>query len=58
MDEIGTPFCITVDYDGLEDGTVTIRDSDTAEQKRIKLADIEDIARQLATGKKTLADLE
>ena len=58
MDEIGTPFCITVDYDGLEDGTVTIRDSDTAEQKRIKLADFEDIARQLATGKKTLADLE
>lgn len=58
MDEIGTPFCITVDYDGLEDGTVTIRDTDTAEQKRIKLADIEDITRALATGRKYFADLE
>jgi len=58
MDEIGTPFCITVDYDGLEDSTVTIRDTDTAEQKRVKLAEIEDIARALATGRKTFADLE
>ena len=58
MDEIGTPFCITVDFDGLEDGTVTIRDTDTSEQKRVKLAEIEDIARALATGRKTFADLE
>lgn len=36
MDEIGTPCCVTVDYDTKEDGTVTIRDRDTTEQVRIK----------------------
>lgn len=35
MDEIGTPYCITIDGDTLEDGTVTIRDRDTMEQIRI-----------------------
>ena len=40
MDEIGTPFCITVDYDTLEDNMVTIRDRDTTKQKRIKIVDI------------------
>jgi glycyl-tRNA synthetase len=35
QDEIGTPWCITVDGDGLEDGTVTIRDRDTLEQVRV-----------------------
>ena len=36
MDEIGTPFCITVDHDTLKDKTVTIRDRDTTKQKRVK----------------------
>jgi len=36
MDEIGTPCCITVDYDTKSDGTVTVRERDTAEQTRIK----------------------
>ncbi|MBU7046259.1 MAG: glycine--tRNA ligase [Theionarchaea archaeon] len=43
QDEIGTPICITVDYDTLEDSTVTVRDRDTMDQVRIhrdKLADI------------------
>ena len=35
-DEIGTPFCITVDFDSLEDNKVTIRDRDTMEQVRIE----------------------
>ncbi len=35
QDEIGTPYCITVDFDSLDDGAVTIRDRDTLEQKRI-----------------------
>ncbi len=35
QDEIGTPYCVTVDYQTLEDGTVTIRDRDTAEQERV-----------------------
>jgi len=40
-DEIGTPYCVTVDFDTLEDETVTIRDRDTMEQIRIKIDDIE-----------------
>jgi len=39
-DEIGIPFCITVDYDTLKDDTVTIRYRDTKEQKRIQIKDI------------------
>ena len=40
MDEIGTPFCITVDYQSKEDNTVTIRFRDTTEQIRINIKDI------------------
>jgi len=39
-DEIGTPFCITVDFDTLEDGCVTVRDRDTMEQIRIKIDEV------------------
>jgi len=42
QDEIGTPFCITVDHQSCEDGTVTIRDRDTMEQKRIKIEELKD----------------
>lgn len=38
-DEIGTPYCITVDHQSLEDNTVTIRDRDTTEQERISISD-------------------
>jgi len=40
MDEIGTPYCITIDHDSLKDKTVTIRDRDTTKQIRIKQEDI------------------
>jgi glycyl-tRNA synthetase len=40
QDEIGTPFCITVDYQTLEDETVTIRDRDSKNQERIKISEI------------------
>lgn len=40
QDEIGTPVCITVDYQTLEDGTVTWRDRDTAEQVRVKIEEL------------------
>jgi glycyl-tRNA synthetase len=40
QDEVGTPACITIDFDTLEDNTVTLRDRDTGEQKRIKIEDI------------------
>ena len=40
-DEIGTPYCITVDFDTLEDESVTIRDRDTMEQVRVKIDELE-----------------
>ncbi|PIR42304.1 glycine--tRNA ligase [candidate division WWE3 bacterium CG_4_9_14_0_2_um_filter_35_11] len=40
QDEIGTPKCITIDYQTLEDGTVTIRDRDTTKQIRVKIEEI------------------
>lgn len=40
QDEIGTPYCIVVDFDTLEDDTVTVRDRDTAEQERVKVSEL------------------
>ena len=39
-DEVGTPMCITIDFETLDDNSVTVRDRDTMEQKRIKLDEI------------------
>ncbi len=39
-DEIGTPFCITVDFDTMEDNTVTVRDRDTMEQVRMPISEL------------------
>ena len=44
-DEIGTPICITVDFETLEDKSVTVRDRDTMEQKRINLDGLENYYR-------------
>ena len=41
-DEIGTPFCVTIDFDTLDDESVTIRDRDTMEQVRVKIEDLKD----------------
>lgn len=40
-DEIGTPYCVTIDFDTLEDESVTVRDRDTMEQVRIKIDELE-----------------
>ena len=40
QDAVGTPFCVTVDHDTLEDHMVTIRDRDTMKQERVKIADL------------------
>ena len=40
QDEIGTPFCVTIDFDTLEDDTVTVRDRDSGEQKRIAISEL------------------
>ena len=41
QDEIGTPYCITYDFDSEEDGAVTVRDRDTMEQERVKIEDLD-----------------
>lgn len=43
QDEIGTPYCITVDFDTLEDQTVTIRERDSMEQQRVKIEELKDM---------------
>ena len=48
-DEIGTPICITVDFESLEDGTVTIRDRDTMQQERLKIEDLEEFLKNKIT---------
>lgn len=40
QDEIGTPYCVVIDFDTLENDTVTIRDRDTTEQKRVAISDL------------------
>ncbi|MGO1266852.1 MAG: His/Gly/Thr/Pro-type tRNA ligase C-terminal domain-containing protein, partial [Microbacterium gubbeenense] len=37
QDEVGTPFCVTVDFDSLDDNAVTVRDRDTMAQERVPL---------------------
>ncbi|TDY13792.1 glycine--tRNA ligase [Meridianimaribacter flavus] len=46
QDAAGTPFCITVDGESLEDNTVTIRHRDTMEQKRVKVSELRDIIKK------------
>jgi len=43
QDEIGTPFCITIDFESLEKNDVTIRDRDTMKQKRVKIEELKDV---------------
>ncbi len=40
QDEIGTPFCITYDFESEQDGQVTVRDRDTMEQVRLPISDL------------------
>ena len=46
QDEIGTPFCITIDFESLENKDVTIRDRDTMEQKRIKINELKNYLKE------------
>jgi glycyl-tRNA synthetase len=75
QDEVGTPYCVTVDYESLEDngesqrasegasgdepraGTVTVRERDTTEQKRLPIDGLADRLERLASGELTFADL-
>ena len=42
QDEIGTPYCITVDFDTMEDNCVTVRDRDTMKQERMPIENLKD----------------
>jgi glycyl-tRNA synthetase len=50
QDEIGTPMCVTVDFDTLEDNSVTVRDRDTGNQKRIKIDEIISYIKEIING--------
>jgi glycyl-tRNA synthetase len=56
QDEVGTPYCVTVDYETLEDGTVTVRERDSTDQTRVAVEDLSDALRRLVSGA-TLAEL-
>jgi glycyl-tRNA synthetase len=48
QDEVGTPFCFTVDFDSLEDHSVTVRHRDDMRQERLQIADVPEwLAEQL-----------
>jgi glycyl-tRNA synthetase len=51
LDEIGVPWCITIDFDSIKNNDVTIRARDSAQQKRIKTSELRDVLYQLITGK-------
>jgi glycyl-tRNA synthetase len=40
QDEIGTPYCVTIDFDTLQDDTVTLRSRDTTRQERVKVKEV------------------
>jgi glycyl-tRNA synthetase len=50
MDEVGTPCCITVDYDTKTDGAVTVRDRDSTEQVRIKMESVSEAVAAIVSG--------
>ena len=50
QDEIGTPMCITIDFQTLSDDAVTVRDRDTALQERIKISDLKDYINEKVNG--------
>ncbi|MFW9974000.1 MAG: His/Gly/Thr/Pro-type tRNA ligase C-terminal domain-containing protein, partial [Candidatus Thorarchaeota archaeon] len=58
QDEVGTPFCVTIDYTTIEDGTITIRDRDTMEQVRVHTDDLTKVLRNLVRGAILFASLK
>ncbi|MDD5162953.1 MAG: glycine--tRNA ligase [Candidatus ainarchaeum sp.] len=53
IDEIGVPFAITIDYDSLKDNSVTLRERNSMQQKRVKIDSLPEILWHLKTGKKS-----
>jgi glycyl-tRNA synthetase len=57
QDEVGTPFCVTVDYESLEEETATIRERDTTDQARVPIEDLPEIVTDLRDGERTFDDI-
>ncbi|MBU2101660.1 glycine--tRNA ligase [Patescibacteria group bacterium] len=49
QDEIGTPYCVTIDFESLEDKKVTVRDRDTMKQERVKIEELRDLLKTKLT---------
>ena len=58
QDAVGTPICITVDHQSLEDHTVTIRHRDTMDQQRVPIAALKDIIEEEVAAKNWLKKME
>jgi len=54
QDELGTPYCVTIDYDSIDDSTATIRDRDSMDQIRVNISEIPQIIRKKLKGKETV----
>ncbi len=57
MDEVGCPYCVTIDFDTLKDGAVTLRDRDSTEQRRVKIDELSSVLRALIDGKKEFSKI-
>jgi glycyl-tRNA synthetase len=57
QDEVGTPYCVTVDYESLEDDTVTVRERDSTDQARVPIDELPSTLTALRAGTTTLANL-
>jgi len=55
-DEVGTPYCVTVDYETLEQGTVTIRDRDSMKQVKLDLKKLFVVLEELLAGERSFVD--
>merc|ERR1712151_798490 len=56
-DELGIPFAVTVDFDSLQDSTVTLRERDSTHQVRPKLDEVADVVRCLCSNEETWAEV-
>jgi glycyl-tRNA synthetase len=57
QDEIGTPLCVTVDFESISNRDVTIRDRDSTRQVRVKISELQQVLSELISGKKRFSDL-
>ncbi|MHA2142580.1 MAG: glycine--tRNA ligase [Candidatus Thorarchaeota archaeon] len=57
QDEVGTPYCVTIDYDSLKDQTVTVRDRNSMEQVRVKTIDLVNVLSKLVKGEQHFTSL-